>query len=255
MKPCQRFLLQCAVSFLVPPILFNGCSLIGLGIGAMSDGSRKGGEAVSGLAELRGLAKGTGIVLITHGGSKIEGDFFGMDELNRRDYDRLYLAAIETLEVRDRLPRPADTISFAHYGAPGGRVRGQFRGLNPGSIVLWWSGGEYSLTGLRNLDGDSARPLDLVALRALADEGLLPYITTGILVRRSDDTISVPVEDIARIEQDRGGSGKLTGFLVGAAIDAVVLIVYIVEVNKTEREISESCSKSVTSCGSNQAQR
>lgn len=225
MKPCQRFFLQCSISFLVPPLLFTGCSLIGFGIGALSDSGRKGGESVAGISELRGFERGKGIVLITHSGSRIEGDFLGTDELNRRDYDHLYLAAIETLAVRDRLPFPADTISFAHYDAPGRKVRGLFRGVNPGSIVLWQNRGEYSLAGMRNLAGDSARPLDLFALRALDDEGRLPYLTDGVLVGRSHDTISVPVDDIARIEQDAGGSGKLTGFAIGAAVDVIVLIV------------------------------
>ncbi len=225
MKPYQRFFIQCSISFLVPPMLFTGCSLIGFGIGALSDSGRKGGESVAGISELRGFERGKGIVLITHIGSRIEGDFLGIDELNRRDYDCLYLAAIETLAVRDKLPLPADTISFTHFEAPGRKVRGLFRGVNPGSLVLWQSKGEYSLAGMRNLAGDSARPLDIYALRALDDEGRLPYLTAGVLVGRSHDTISVPVDDIARIEQDTGGSGKLTGFAVGAAVDVIVLVV------------------------------
>ncbi len=225
MKPYQRFLVQCAVSFLVPPLLFNGCSLIGFGIGAISDSNRKGGEAVSGLAELRGLEGGTGIVLITHSGTRIEGDFLGLDELNRRDYDRLYLVQTETLENWNRLPHPGDTISFNHYEAPGRKIRGLFRGLNPGSVVLWQNKGQYSFAGMRNFEGDSARPIDLVALRTLEEEGRLPYVTSGVTVRRSDDTLTVPVEDIARIERESGGSGKLTGFAIGAGVDVLILII------------------------------
>ncbi len=225
MKPYQRFLLQCAVAFVAPPLLFHGCSLIGFGIGAISDANRKGGESVAGLAELRTLAPGTGIAMFTHSGSKVEGDFLGMEELNRRDYDRVYLAAIETLGVGGNLPRPGDTIFFNHYDSPGGRVRGLFRGVDPGTVVLWRATSRYSFAGMRNLEGDSARQLDLSALRAFTDEGRLPYITTGVRIQRGNDTVTVPVDDIVWIERSSGGSGKLTGFMVGAAVDVTVLII------------------------------
>jgi hypothetical protein len=225
MKAFQRFFLQVVISFLVPPILFTGCSLIGFGIGAISDSGKAGGEWVSGLAELRAVERGAGIVLITRSGGRIEGDFAGMDELNRRDYDRLYLDAIETLKVEGNVPLPGDTISFNHYDVPGKKVSGLFRGLNPGSLVLWQNKGEYSLVGLRNLEGKGARPLDLSCLRRFAEDGRFPCVTTGVLVRRSHDTISVPTEDIARIERDTGGNGKLTGFAIGAAVDVVVLAI------------------------------
>ncbi len=225
MRPYQRFLHQCAVAFLVPPLLFHGCSLIGFGVGAISDAGKKEGESVSGVAELRTLARGTSVTLITQSGSKVEGDFLGMEELNRRDYDRLYLAAMETLGVGGSLPRPGDSISFNHYDKPGGRVRGLFRGVDPGTVVLWQATSRYSFGGMRGLEGDSARQLDLPALRAFADEGRLPYVTTGVRIQRGNETVSVPVEDIAWIERSSGGSGKLTGFMVGAAVDVAVLIV------------------------------
>jgi len=225
---------------LVPPILFTGCTLIGFGIGAISDGSKKGGEGVSGLAELRTFELGTGIVLITGAGTKIEGDFLGFQELSRKEYDRLYLAALETLRVGQSLPRPGDTISFNHYAAAGRRVRGLFRGVDPGYLVLWQNRGGYSLSALRNLEGDGARPLDSFALQTLSDEGRLPYLTTGILVDRGKDTTEVPVEDIVRIESDSGGNGKLIGALVGAGIDAIVIIA----VNASMNETAQSCNKS-----------
>jgi hypothetical protein len=243
MKTYQRFLVQGAISFLIPPILFAGCSLIGLGIGAISDAQRKGGAGVSGLAELRTFERGTGIVLITIDGSRVDGDFVGIHDLNRQEYDRAYLAAIETLKVRDQLPLPADTISFEYFDAPGKRIRGLFRGVDAGLLFLWRSSGGYSLSGIKNLQGNSGQPLDLFALHVLEQEGRLPGIARGVWVELKRDTVEVPVGEIVRIERDAGGNGKLTGFLVGAAIDALVITVTAVECNK-ERESQEACNKS-----------
>jgi len=241
MKTCQRFLLQCAISFLVPPLLFAGCSLIGLGIGALSDAGKKGGAEVSGLSELRTFELGTGIVLVTHEGTRIEGDFVGIQESKWREYRQAYLAAIETLKVRDQLPVPGDTITFNRLA--GAKVRGAFRGVDPGVLLLWQKSGVYPLAAIRNLQGDSARPLDVFALHVLTEGGRLPYCARGVLVGRRNDTTEVPVEDILRIEKDAGGNAKLTGFLVGAVIDAVVVIAVAASCNETARQNTESCNK------------
>jgi hypothetical protein len=253
MKTYERFLVQCAISFLMPPILFTGCSLIGFTVGAISDSGKKGGGEISGIAELRHLQEGTGIVLITRDGTRIDGDFLAIHQLNRQEYDRLYLAAIETLEVRDRLPLPGDTLTFEYFEAPGKKMRGLFRGVDPGLLLLWQRAQQFSMTGVRNLRGDSARPLDLFALHALSQDGRLPHISTGVLVDRGKDTTEVPVEEIVRIEKDAGGNGKLTGFVVGAVIDAVVLIV----ISAQEHEREESCNRAASnnsSCNSNRVQ-
>ena len=236
MKPSQRFLLQCGISFLVPPVLLTGCSLVGMGIGALADSGRKGGEALGGIAELRKLRPETGIVLIVRDGARIEGDYLGIGEMNRRDYDREYLAAIDTLDASG-LPMPADTISFEYYDAPGKRVRGLFRGVDPGTLVLW--NGGYSMTAITDIRANTSRPVDVVALHEFAERGWLPYVTRTVVVGRGKDTLRVPVDEIVRFEQDSGGSAMLTGFLVGAVIDAIVIISMAHE----SREASDSCNK------------
>jgi hypothetical protein len=237
MKSSQRFLLQCGISFLLPPLLLTGCSLIGMGIGAISDSGKKGGEDIAGLEGLRTLRPNTGIVLITRSGGRIEGDYLGIGKLNRQEYDREYLASAETLKAKGQLPMPADTISFEYYEAPGRRVRGLFRGVDPGTLVLW-SGG-YSLPAIRDLRGEGGRPLDQFALREFTEGGRLPYVSRTVQVDRGKDTLEVPIDEIVRFEQGSGGSGMLTGFLVGAVIDAIVLIA----VTHEAREANDSCSK------------
>jgi hypothetical protein len=256
MKPHQRFLLQAAISFLVPPTLFTGCSLIGLAIGAASDSSKKGGAEVSGFAELRKFETGTGIVLITSGGERIEGDFLAIRERTIKEYHDAYIAAIETLKVGKQLPLPGDTIRFGYSMAAGSMIRGKFLGVDPGLLLLWQRGGLYSLSAIRNLQSDSARPLDGFALHALTEEGRLPYCARGVMVKRDNDTVEVPVGEILRIERDAGGKGKLTGFLVGAVIDAVVIIVAVTQANQTERETTESCNRAwgPNNCHSNRVQ-
>lgn len=239
MKSYQRFLLQCGICFLLPPALLTGCSLVGWGIGAMTDSNKKGGEEVAGLAGLRTCEYGAEITLFTREGRKIEGEFAGIRDLNRRDYDREYLAAVETLKVGNQLPYPADSIAFDYYNVPGKPVRGRFRGLNPGTLALWRSPNQFSLSGIRNLRGDSARTLDLDALRAAMETGSLPYLTRGVLVERGNDTLEVPISEILRIERDTGGNAALTGFLIGAAVDAVVVVLYFAALKQTE----ESCNR------------
>jgi hypothetical protein len=251
MKASQRFLLQVAISFLFPPILFTGCSLIGLAIGAASDAGKKGGAEVSGFAELRGVEAGTGMVLITYGGERIEGDFVAVREKTIREYRDAYVAARETLKVGNQLPLPGDTIRFAYSTAPGSMIRGKFRGVDPGVLLLWGRAGSYALSAIRDLRSDSAGPLDAFVLHVLTEEGRLPYCARGVMVKRGRDTVEVPVEEIVRIERDAGGNGKLTGFLVGAVIDAVVIIALA----DKAREDQESCNRSASQSSCNNSGR
>jgi hypothetical protein len=219
-----------------------------MGIGALADSGKKGGEALSGVAELRRLRPETGIVLIVRDGARIEGDYLGIGEMNRRDYDREYLAAVDTLDAAG-LPMPADTISFEYYDAPGKRVRGLFRGVDPGTLVLW--NGGYSMTAVTDVRANSSRPVDIVALHEFAERGWLPYVTRTVVVGRGKDTLRVPVDEIVRFEQGSGGNAMLTGFLVGAVIDAIVIIAAAHEHQEQHEACNKGWGQSNSGCKSN----
>jgi hypothetical protein len=224
MKSYRRHILNAAICLVLPQGLFLGCSLIGLGIGAISDGSSNRYSGDVSLVNVRKLEPGSTLTIITRDSKRIEGDYVGVRETLPDQYRAHYREALETLGMKDQFPFPGDTIRFAEYSSPATNLRGIFMGVDPSAVVVSRAGlrvGFFELAALRSSDGAE---IDLQALEALVSNHQLPFVTRGILVSTDTDTIEVPFSDIIRIDKDRSQNGKLIGFGIGAAIDITILI-------------------------------
>lgn len=224
MKSYRRHILNAGICLLLPQGLFFGCSLIGLGIGAISDGSSNRSSGDISLLSVRKLEPGSTLSVITRDSRRIEGDFIGVREVLPDQYRVQYAEALEKLGAKEQFPSPGDTIRFSPYSNPAANLRGIFMGVDPGAVVVSRAGQRVGFLELAGMRSSAGAEVDLQALEAHVSSLRIPFVTRGLLLSTETDTTEILFSDIIRIEKERSHNGKLIGFGIGAAIDITVLI-------------------------------
>ncbi len=244
MAKLKRFIDDATICFLLPQLLLAGCSLIGFGIGAISDSSSRAGEEMP-LSELRGMKIGTGITVFMRDARQVEGDYLGIKEEDAGEYSEYYMAAVTDLQAEGRVPSPGDSVTFACRNTPRLKERGKFRGVDPGAMVVNQSGRRVFVSDLALLKADSCADIDLPAFSALVREEKLPLVTKSILLDVKKDTTELSAVDIVRIEITGGARvGKFIGLGIGAAIDAIVVVAMTNSINESCNQTArESCAR------------
>lgn len=239
MAKLKRFIVNATVCFLLPQLLLAGCSLIGFGLGAMSDSSNRAGEVIP-FSELRMMRIGTGITVLMRDSRRIEGDYLGMKEQGVGEYSEYYDGAVTGLRAEGHVPSPGDSVTFALRNTPWLKERGKFRGVNPGAMVVNQSGRRVFVSDLNLLTDDSCANVDLSAFSALVREEKLPLVTKSILLEVTKDTTELPAVDIVQVEITGGARvGKFIGLGIGAAIDAIAIAAYT---QSCREDAKESCN-------------
>ncbi|HCV43331.1 MAG TPA: hypothetical protein DGH68_07590 [Bacteroidetes bacterium] len=246
MRKFKLFIVNLAVCFLLPQLLLLGCSLIGFGIGAISDSSSRDGDAVP-IVELRGLKERDGIAVVLQSGRRIEGDFISVREENAGIYRERYIAAVADLRAEGCVPLLDDSITFASRNAPWLKERGEFRGVDPGAMVVNQSGRRVVVSDLGELKADSSADVDLFFFSALVRERKLPFLTKSVLMKVKGDTTEVLVVDLVRVEVSEPRNAKFIGLAIGAAIDAVAIVLLT---NSAEQSCNETAEESCHHSGS-----
>lgn len=236
-----------SVGYLIVPILAcivlslmgHGCSAIGYGVGTAIDnrGRLRGYEAVE-------LQPGEEKVLKLRDGTKIRGNFQGLDSIPIDEYNKTYS---QGLTDKWRLPKPGDQIwltdrekssrpcelRYFDY-AYGQKSLDSIKIVQSRSFVLGCRGTANDSSSEINFDkiksmtvgSEKHRGYDLIWL---ASNGFLP-LKTRLLMATQDSIVSVPIQRIDRIDQPRRKYGRWIGLGTGVVIDAAVtaLIIYAV---------------------------
>lgn len=250
MAKIKQFIVNVAICFLLPQLLLAGCSLIGFGIGSISDSSSREGEEIS-MTELRGMRFGTGITVFMRDSRHIEGDYLGIKEEDAGEYSEFYMAAVTDLRAEGHVPCPGDSVTFAYRNTPWLKERGKFRGVDPGTMIVNQTGRRVFVSDLGLLKADSCADVDLPAFSALVRDRKLPLVTKSILLGVKKDTTELLAVDIVRVEMAGGARvGKFIGLGIGAAIDAIVIVAMTKSTEESCNTIArESCSGGGGSCG------
>ncbi len=239
-------LVVCAVAVLQIPL--EGCSMVGLGLGAMIDRGRSDSILVQSW-QVDTLKVGTHISLLLSDGSKLSGTYTGIVHDSLYTYQRRYADFVAGLPAPPPYPAPGDSLVL--YGLQGLRavrlaaydyngLTVQEPGALPGTLenvskfkMVLYRGAEIRRGELLQWLRMSRAPL----LSSVVLSG--PEFPEG--ERR------VPLSEIYGIQRAKPGHAAVTGFIVGLFVDVTALIIIVSSSNDDHVPAPSSGSES-SSC-------
>ena len=206
----------------------SSCSLIGLGIGAISDAS-KPDQATIQNHQLVAIKPGTICYITLRNEERLIGKFIGIDRVPEDEYAENY--AKSRKQNRDVVFLPALGDSIILKLTPEKQLKGNLLGFDFNYVAVQLNGGtEPGLVDLRSIttimDSDG-NLIEGKTIRNLISEGRIPLMSAIViqnLFQNENDSTRVTMDEVSQIELQVKKSGKLTGFLVGAAVDVAVVI-------------------------------
>ncbi len=210
-----------------------GCSIIGLTIGALSDARQPKAMTVPGW-KVDTLKVGAKVEVLHRDGSTVSGKFTGVKPMPFSEYVSLHTKAQTQLPEGIHVPNLADTVFMTFIARqpqePEVVVTGQLAGFEQDSVrigqqvagkarILAWPLSE--LMRMSNRSGDDVTG---ETVRSLINDGKIPVRSALALSEKREKRLIAAnqVQEIHVLPAKK--SGALTGFLLGAVIDATVLI-------------------------------
>jgi hypothetical protein len=233
------------VLFVVATIIVvstSGCSLIGLGIGAVVDHSRPDSLSIPGW-KAETLKPNEEIKITFQDGSQLNGTYRGIERLPSSKYAQRYSFLKQQNLPGVILPPLGDTIGITQKS--GESMEGEFlgfdyryqttktKGINESSpftpllVSLKFIGNvvaqDLSSTEFIKISDSEGNVSETDVLQNLATEGKIPFMS-ALSVDNSDKIMLISRETVSRIERKNDKNAKLIGLSIGAAIDVTVLI-------------------------------
>jgi hypothetical protein len=206
--------------------LLNGCTLIGLGVGAIADSASSDENLVS-TDKVKTIGKGDTCHVFLWNNDEVVGAFNGIERLPKEQYQQRYSDALRKLYSAVSLPSLGDTIDLR---LPDSKkiLRGAFLGVDRKHVELKKTGkpdpSKVSCDDIARITGINGRYVEGDSLRSLISKGQLPLLS-AITVSNEKGIHKIPLDDISRIVVIKGTKYWLTGLLSGAVIDGAVLII------------------------------
>jgi hypothetical protein len=220
----------------------SGCSLIGLGIGAVVDHSRPDSLSIPGW-KAETLKPKEEIKITFQDGSQLNATYKGIERLPSNKYAQRYGFLKQQNLPGVILPPLGDTIGITRKSGEsvecellGFDYRYQpteTKGANESSpftsvlVSLKFKGNvvaqNLSSTEFIKISDSEGNVLETEVLQRLATEGKIPFMS-ALSVDNSDRVMLISRETVSRIEKKNNKNAKLIGLRIGAAIDVTVLI-------------------------------
>lgn len=212
-----------------------GCTLIGLGFGLLSDAAQRQEKSLPGW-KVDTLKVGAKIEVFLDNGSILSGYYRGMEAVPAEEYAQLYAASLQGLAPDLHFPNLEEqvqlTFAAPKLGGPDVVLESRFHGFAPNAIVFTalWQGDAriqkkslYELVHLRTKDGGI---LQGNFIRTMVRDGSLPVQSRlSIFEPATQQQHLLPLGEIQQIHHySTAHNGALTGFILGAAIDAAIII-------------------------------
>jgi hypothetical protein len=208
----------------VATLAVNGCSLIGLGIGASIDSSRPNQKTVPGW-QAAAIKPGTAVTVVLKDGTRLSGKYAGPGHIPAEQYAAIYSQAREQLP-EGILPALGDSIDIGLFleKAKEQTVEGTFEGFEHDRILTTLKG----RTGLSDVHLSTVIKIvgngEVVfgeTLKRLIFEGKIAVLS-AIVVEGGAGKTWVQMDNVSQIETPVKEYGALIGFLVGVPIDASI---------------------------------
>ncbi len=213
-------------------VLFSvsGCSLIGLGIGAAVDrASPDNFEEITGW-EIETINPGDNILIQKINGDLFTGKFVGLDQISLDKYSAKYSKCRDLHSGKFNLPLLGDTIIAVDTSGKNWEI--EFIGFDAGSLLFRKKNlskpGRVTLTRISKIIVDGKYEISGSTLNTMTLGHEIPSYYSLILngnVRRH----IIPIDDIYSIEIRTSKHGARNGFMVGAAIDIIVIALILLE--------------------------
>jgi hypothetical protein len=213
----------------------TSCTILGLVIGSTSDKNQPEALTVPGW-EVNTLQVGAQIDILKKDGTQVSGKYTGMELLSVSDYARPYGEARSRLPEGVYFPALGNSITMI-FASPDQKKSetssqtGKFFGfelghirfvVNTGRTTNWW---RRSLDDLITLSNQQGNTVTGKTIRNFVYERKIPLLSAVAVMHKGKKRV-VAIDSIQQIHQFAGkGYGALTGFLVGAAIDAAVVMI------------------------------
>jgi hypothetical protein len=210
----------------------NGCCILGFTVGAISDAKKPDSEAIPGW-EVSTIKPGTKIGISLRDGTEISGKFRSLEQTSTAEYTSRYE------EIRGQqpdgliLPTIGDTITV--ISKSGDQFVGEFCGFDYEVMCIRLPRMTEPIKG--NLDLVSSiidrrgNVVEMGTIRKLTSEGEIPFLSEIVLQSEGWSywselgEVRIPLDKIYQIQVPVKKRGALTGLLVGAAVDVIVIAV------------------------------
>jgi hypothetical protein len=211
------FVLAGAAVFLI------GCSLVGLGIGAAVDASQPDTRSFPGW-EVTSVAPGSIIRVHLLNGDMLRGKYGGVKNLQQDSYNKAYEEKKQLLPAYYNLPDIGDTLVMTGRKE---ELSAQFFGLDRNSIRAQASGRNdtirYPLYNIAQLVDLAGRAIVTDTLQNLINSAALPVVS-ALTLDTFDQVHQISLNEIRQVEIKTKKRAKLVGFVMGATVDALLII-------------------------------
>lgn len=212
----------------------NGCSLIGLGLGAAAD-ARNPGKEIPIPAGLDTLSVGTDLILVTRDHKTIRGRYLSKGVAA----DKLYPVKFDqwrshSKDDSSRWVPPFGTAIYVGASIESRQVllSGAFAGFDSGTVRIESPRGSDAIgikienvVDFRDSSGKSlADRLKMIHTFA-AGVPLASRVGIPSIMIAGTSKLNIALEDILTISVAISGDAKWTGLVIGAAVDVVVVII------------------------------
>lgn len=235
----MRLRLFLAVSIgaaLVLAIHSGGCSMIGLGIGAIADSSTPD-YAISPLGwETAPLERGEFVeVTLTEGGN-VRGYYDHVERVTHREYRVDYEEALVTADAHPFLPPLGEDVvmALARPQDPDSLLHCEIVGFDYGFVVVHT--GKLAATEersialgfVRSIRVPDGHEIDGPTLNRLTFNRQVPHLSVLVLRAESKGRggeIKVAMDEVLQVRTKTKKKGKITGFLIGLTVDVVLVAI------------------------------
>lgn len=214
----------------VATLALNGCSLIGLSIGAQIDASKPDQTILPGW-EVVTIKPGTAINVILKDGNRLSGKYSGLYRIPAEQYAANYSQAREQKPEGILLPALGDSINIRLFlkkaKEPEISLECTFEGFEHDRILFKQKGrtalSDVPLSFVTKIAGSRNKIISGETIQRLILEGEIPVLSAIVVEGEVEKTL-VAMDNMSQIEIPvKKHDGALTGFLIGAVIDAVVV--------------------------------
>ncbi|MEE9554799.1 MAG: hypothetical protein V3W18_10920 [candidate division Zixibacteria bacterium] len=206
----------------------NGCSLVGLGIGTAVDRARPDKfEELTGW-EIEAIKPGDTILIQKINGDSLTGEFGGLDPISFDKYTAKYSKCRDLHSGEFNLPLLGDTIIAVDTSGNNWEI--EFMGFDASSLLFrkrdFSEPGRVTLTRISKIIIDGKYEISGSTLNTMTLGHQIPSYYSLILDGNFRRHI-IPIDDIYSIGTRTSKHGGRNGFLVGAAIDIIIIAVFI----------------------------
>ena len=227
----------------------QGCSLVGLGIGAAIDSGNPDYVFVTSWG-IDTLKVGEEVTFSLKDGSRLAGEFGGVEPGALDPYRARYAEYLAAEGALSPLPRVGDSVLAAFFGGEPIRPQVVAYGYNTMYFVLP-SKSRPSPVRYSHIDTlfYNGKAWSGYSLRNEVHGGRVPLLDVATLLGDHPDSARrfVPLSDISLISVEKSKSGALTGLLIGLAVDVTIIVV--AAVNAADKESTPPPSSSGTGTG------